>query len=137
MWPSDVGVSLEEQGDVIRYLNALVFVFGSRIKIAPFNPNVCFALGFEPKQKIARLGHFAGMKLSRYHVLRTFMLAQIMVMNHLCVGRAENLYFNIWCLISEILGLEWPQIWISKTLRSIPRKHASTFECLQADRESA
>ncbi len=55
MWPSDVGVSLEEQGDVIRYLNALVFVLGSKIKVAPFNPNVCFALGFEPKQKMLDL----------------------------------------------------------------------------------
>ncbi len=85
---------------------------------------------FDSNQDVFELAgnhHIVGWTFSRYHVLRNFVIAQLIVMNHLCVGKAENVYLYTWCLVSESLGLERPQTWIPKTFRSIPCKHVSTF----------
>ncbi len=123
----DVGVSREEEGHNIRFLNAFIHVEGNKVQLAPFNPNILFALGLVPKQKIARLGSFINSHLSHYHTLRTFLLAQVMVMDHLGGGSSVGLYFNVWCLLSEVVKLGWPLKWVQKALRSIPRRHVSTF----------
>ena len=67
MWPEDVGMSVEEEGPNIRFLNCFVGVHENVVNVLPFHPNIQFCLGEQDHQKVARLGTYINPFFSFYH----------------------------------------------------------------------
>ena len=99
LWPVDVGMSCEEQGQVIRFLGSLIVVEKGHVQVFPHNPNMLFALGHSEFQKFARLGPFLGESLSSYHQVRNFLMSQLLMMNHIVLGCADGMYPHVACLV--------------------------------------
>ena len=58
LWPKDCGVSLEESGKRIRFLQVNVCIPDPKISaviVTPFEPNLCFARGTSRYQAVARI----------------------------------------------------------------------------------
>ena len=61
LWPSDVGVSVEETGNKLRFLQAEIVIPNPKLKeyiLTPYNPNIDFAKGLSEHQHTARLGKY-------------------------------------------------------------------------------
>ena len=55
LWPSDVGVQLEERGPTLRFLSSVLHAVEEEIYVFPWNPNVGFSLRLSDIQTVARL----------------------------------------------------------------------------------
>ena len=100
----------------------------NKVQLDPLNPNILFALGLVPTRLgNARFGAFTISLLSHYHTLRTFLIAQVMVVDHLNGGARVGIYVNIWYLLSEVVLLGCPWKWVQNAPRSVPYRHGSTF----------
>ena len=89
LWPSDVGITLEEVGPVICMLNGFVHVEGSQVTVYPYNPNEAYALGVQTVQKVARLGTYIGLHTQTYDVLRTYVLGELIRYDQVVDGSAN------------------------------------------------
>ena len=127
LWPEDVGISLEETGPTVRMLQSYIHIRGVSVHIRPHNPNVSFALGFDPVQKIARLGPYLGEPFHAYQNLCQFLHGKLLAYNHLVQGDADSMFVYLGFLLLEIVRLNWPERFIRKALCSLPRRHVSPF----------
>ena len=125
LWPSDVGISLEEVGPTVRMLQCHVHAIGVEVHVRPYNPNVPYALGFAHDQKIARLGPFFGAEIHSCRTLRVFLHGKILAYNHLMQGSAQDMFVHVGFLLLEIERLGWPQRWMSLCLCNLSRRHVS------------
>ena len=125
MWPADVGTSKEEEGYVVTFLHTIVSVESGRPRISPYVLSLMYTLGITNTQKIIRISHFAGAPMNNYQRIRVYVFSQVLGASNLRSGRAYDLYFVVWSMISEIVRLGWPQMMFAKALRSIPRRHVS------------
>ena len=126
LWPTDVGVSKEEEGPILRFLSTFIMAQEARLLVLPHNPNFEFAFGKQSAQKVARLGTFIE-SISTYSMFKNFMLSQVLVYNHICLGSIDNMQHIAWVLFREVMTLGWPQKWLSTCLRAIPLRYNSVF----------
>ncbi len=97
------------------------------MQLNSLSTNSLIAFGLVPKQQeIARLGSLLTSHLSHYHTLRTFVIVQVMVLDHLSGGASVGIYVSIWCLLSEVVLLGGPQKWVKKALRSALGRQVSS-----------
>ena len=134
LWPKDVGVTLEEHGPRLKFLQAELIsnAHEKNVEVRPYSPNNDFALGISIFPKFARLAHY--IKDPGIHndvqtckLLRTFMWGRIITFDRLAEGnpeRGQNAFID---LVAETLWLQWPYGFICSSLRSIPRRHRSRF----------
>ena len=47
LWPTDVGLELEEEGPMVRFLHSIISIHAQRIYVFPHNPNISFAFDIE------------------------------------------------------------------------------------------
>ena len=130
LWPSDVGVSVEESGNSIRFLQAQIDIPHDDLKtyiITPFNPNVEFALGISEFQNTARLGLFIDIHINLFEDLRQFVIGRILTYNVLISGASHVGMIPIIHLVLEIRKLLWPKLMISRAFRAVPSRHSSPF----------
>ena len=127
VWPEDVGFSVEEEGPTMRFLNAFIHVDKYDIYIAPFNPNLKFAVGITKCQQVARLGLFLGPHIQSRSVLRGFMLSQLIAFDYIVGGSVNNSMLMLGTFIHEIYILKWPANWIAWVCKSLPGRFDSPY----------
>ena len=84
LWPSDDGVSVEETGLSIWYLQAHIVIRNPTVAactLLPNNPNADFAYGLSPFQGAARLGLYYDTSLTPYTDLRQFVIGRLLTYN--------------------------------------------------------
>ena len=111
LWPSDVGVSVEEGGLSLRFLQASINIPDPSEKkyiITPYNPNVDFARGVTEHQHTARLSPFYNAFVSTFDDLRQFLIGRFLSYNvilrvDICTGKEATVL-----ILLEIHRLDWP-----------------------------
>ena len=128
LWPSDVGVSVEESGNKLRFFQAEVAIPNPILKeytLTPYNPNIDFAKGLSEHQHTARLGKYRNLELTSFSDLRQFIIGRFWSFNTILVGNAAQGINSTIYLILEVAKLGWPKNWICRASKSIPGRHRS------------
>ena len=126
IWPRDVGVSKEETGPVLKFLNTIIVVRGGIPHVLPHHPNLSFILGCSPHQKIARLGVFT-MHVHTPQHLRQFVVTTLLMHNNIVGGSDIDVFVHIKLVMLEIHKLGWPKQWLARCLVNLPRRHNSPY----------
>lgn len=128
MFPSDIGLNLEEQGPTLRILSVIIHVENdSTLRVFPNNPNVWFGFGLQAQQSIMRVGQFYSTKIQKYSTFASYFVGQLLMYDRLVGGDADGMFLHTCCLILEFLRLGWPQHYITNSMQSVPRRHQSPF----------
>ena len=127
LWPADVGVTMEEEGQIMRMLSGVIVIEGQIVRVFPYIPNFHFCLGLSENQKIAKLGSFIGPEIHSYDMLRSYIFSELLRFNAILQGDDMAAIIFIALIVREAAALGWPEKWISKALRSLPRKHTTNF----------
>ena len=127
IYPSDVGTSLEGTSPEVHFLHADVRVVGDQLEVKPHCENEDFVAHKSEWQKKSRLGLFICRDLQGKKTLRQFIWSRVISFNHTCEGSGARGATAFAHVVVEILRLNWPQLWVSSSLRSLPRRHSSVF----------
>ena len=125
MWPPDVGVEREGTHPVIRFLHAVLVFDNCDVHVFPFTPNSMFSLGFHYKQKIARLGPYRGAQIHDYKKFQMFVWGFVLQADKLIDDDTIPSFGILLLFLRELALLQWPDILIARSLRSLPMRHSS------------
>ena len=127
LWPRDVGVSIEEKGDIIPFLHSTLVITPQKIFVLPSNPNVDFISGLSPDPKVSRISRYLGSHVHKLVHLKRFLWAQIMMYDQLMAGEVADTYPYLLALLRELGMLKWPIKLVGAALRGLPKRHGSAF----------
>ena len=87
-WPSDVGISLEESGLLLRVLSVFAHSHLGKLEIYLFHTNIRYVFRFAQHHHACRLGRFLGPEIHRHKTLHDLFLGRLVSYDHLlCGGR--------------------------------------------------
>ena len=117
LWPSDVGVSLEESGPRVRFLHVVLDIGPDLcVQVSPASPNADFAAGLSPYPAVSRLGPFLGFAVHDQRTLRAFVWGRVVAFHYAASGQPERGKSACIDLCAELLLLGWPQPWLGHAL---------------------
>jgi hypothetical protein len=127
LWPKDVGTTMEESGNEVRFLNALITTDGRSLLVRPLPINVPFIMCAADLPDISRFPPFLHAELHNTGHLRILLLPHIFSQNKLSMGdgsKCEDAFVAILC---ELFRLGWPARTIGAVCCSVARHHNSLF----------
>ena len=126
--PHDVGMAVEEFGPSLKFLHTDINVAeASGPSITPHNPNIDFALGSTPHPHVSRLAQFLDPLLQPFLPFRNYCISRCFTFDDIVRGAATGGANAIFLFGLEAMRLKWPQIWIAKSFRALPKRRNSSF----------
>ena len=122
-----MGLSLEEQGPMLRFLMSFVYASEDSLTFAPFHPNLRFVSRCEQFQHVARVGQFQGPKIHSFSTLHMYMLGKVLAYDYILLGREELFMVHMGLVVHELLLLHWLEHWIMNSVSRIPPNRTSPF----------
>ena len=128
LYPSDVGVSLEEEGEVLKFLQAVVDCTDyQNPRIFPYMANVEFSLGLALHQNHCRIGKFLHPTITPFSAFKVFVTGQLLSHNHIFKYQGHIFLLHLFILLAEFFRLNYPDAWLCKAIKSVSVRHDSIY----------